>query len=67
MDSKPWTVTARKNWLVSAPSGGAERTGPRTRLIRESGLVIVLMMQLMPNTTDLHAKFLASVYQALVN
>ena len=33
----------------------------------ESGLVIVLMMQLMPNTTDLHAKFLASVYQALVN
>lgn len=32
----------------------------------QSGLVIVLMMQLMPNATDLHAKFLASVYQALV-
>jgi CubicO group peptidase (beta-lactamase class C family) len=33
----------------------------------ESGTVIVLMMQLMPNATDLHQKFLASVYQALLN
>jgi CubicO group peptidase (beta-lactamase class C family) len=31
----------------------------------ESRLVIVLMMQLMPNSTDLHQKFLTSVYQAL--
>jgi CubicO group peptidase (beta-lactamase class C family) len=33
----------------------------------QSGLVIVLMMQLMPNTTDLHQKFLATVYQAVVD
>ena len=33
----------------------------------ESRMVIVLMMQLMPNGTDLHAKFLNSVYQAVVD
>ena len=31
----------------------------------ESGLVIVFMMQLMPNTTDIQQKFLNTVYQAL--
>ena len=31
----------------------------------ESGLVVVFMMQLMPNTTDIHQKFLNTVYQAL--
>jgi hypothetical protein len=31
----------------------------------ESGLVIVFMMQLMPNTTDVHQKFLNTIYQAL--
>ncbi len=33
----------------------------------ESHMVVVLMLQLMPNTTDVQPKFLASVYQALVN
>jgi CubicO group peptidase (beta-lactamase class C family) len=33
----------------------------------ESRMVIVLMMQLMPNGTDMHVKFLNSVYQALVD
>ncbi|MFN7936257.1 MAG: serine hydrolase domain-containing protein [Bryobacteraceae bacterium] len=31
----------------------------------ESGLVVVFMEQLMPNATDVQAKFLTSVYQAL--
>src|SRR4051794_28332501 len=31
-----------------------------------SGLVIVFMEQLMPNTTDIQTKFMTSVYQALV-
>jgi CubicO group peptidase (beta-lactamase class C family) len=33
----------------------------------ESRMVIVLMMQLMPNGTDMHVKFLNSVYQAVVD
>ena len=33
----------------------------------ESRMVIVLMMQMMPNGTDLHAKFLNSVYQSVVD
>lgn len=33
----------------------------------QSRTVIVLMMQLMPNTTDIHQKFLASVHQAIVD
>lgn len=33
----------------------------------QSRTVIVLMMQLMPNTTDIHTKFLAAVHQAFVN
>ena len=33
----------------------------------QSRMVIVLMMQLMPNTTDIHAKFPALIYQALLN
>ena len=33
----------------------------------QSRMVIVLMLQLLPNTTDVQPKFLASVYQALVN
>jgi CubicO group peptidase (beta-lactamase class C family) len=31
----------------------------------ESGLVIVFMMQLMPNATDVQGKFLNTIYQAL--
>ncbi len=33
----------------------------------KSGMVIVFMMQTMPNTTDIQAKFSTAVYQALVN
>jgi CubicO group peptidase (beta-lactamase class C family) len=33
----------------------------------ESRMVILLMMQLMPNGTDIHAKFLNSVYQAVLD
>jgi CubicO group peptidase (beta-lactamase class C family) len=33
----------------------------------QSRMVIVLMLQLMPNATDVQSKFLTSVYQALVN
>lgn len=33
----------------------------------QSRMVIVLMLQLMPNTTDVQTKYLTSVYQSLVN
>ncbi|MEZ5356386.1 MAG: serine hydrolase domain-containing protein [Bryobacteraceae bacterium] len=33
----------------------------------QSRMVIVLMIQLMPNATDIQPKFMAAVYQALVN
>ena len=33
----------------------------------ESHMVVVLMIQLMPNGTDIQAKFMQTVYQALVN
>ena len=33
----------------------------------QSHLVIVLMIQLMPNATDIQPKFTAAVYQALAN
>jgi CubicO group peptidase (beta-lactamase class C family) len=33
----------------------------------QSHMVVVLMLQLMPNATDVQAKFSAAVYQALVN
>jgi CubicO group peptidase (beta-lactamase class C family) len=33
----------------------------------QSRMVIVLMLQLMPNATDIQPKFMTSVYQALVN
>lgn len=33
----------------------------------ESHMVVVLMLQLMPNATDVQTKYLTSVYQALVN
>ncbi len=45
--------------------GGAY--GTTYQVDRESGLVVVLMMQLMPNGTDIQPKFSTAVYQALVN
>ena len=45
--------------------GGAY--GTTYQVDRESGLVVVLMIQLMPNATDIQPKFSAAVYQALVN
>jgi CubicO group peptidase (beta-lactamase class C family) len=34
---------------------------------RKSGMVIVLMLQLIPNTTDIRQKFTTLVYQSLVD
>jgi CubicO group peptidase (beta-lactamase class C family) len=45
--------------------GGAY--GTTYQVDRQSHMVIVLMIQLMPNTTDIHQKFSTLVYQALVN
>ena len=45
--------------------GGAY--GTTYQVDRKSRMVIVLMLQLMPNTTDIAQKFSTSVYQALVN
>jgi hypothetical protein len=33
----------------------------------QSGTVIVLMLQLMPNTTDIQDKFFTAVYQAILD
>jgi CubicO group peptidase (beta-lactamase class C family) len=45
--------------------GGAY--GTTYQVDRQSHMVIVLMIQLMPNTTDIQQKFSTSVYQSLVN
>jgi len=45
--------------------GGAY--GTLYQVDRQSQMVIVLMIQLMPNATDIQPKFMTSVYQALVN
>jgi CubicO group peptidase (beta-lactamase class C family) len=45
--------------------GGAY--GTTYQVDRQSHLVIVLMIQLMPNATDIEPKFSTAVYQALVN
>jgi len=45
--------------------GGAY--GTTYQVDRESHMVIVLMLQMMPNGTDIQSKFMTSVYQALVN
>lgn len=45
--------------------GGAY--GTTYQVDREGRLVVVLMIQLMPNATDIQPKFMASVYQALMN
>ena len=44
--------------------GGAY--GTTYQVDRQSRMVIVLMLQLMPNTTDISSKFMTSVYQSLV-
>lgn len=45
--------------------GGAH--GTIYQVDRQSHMVIVLMLQLMPNTTDIQQKFTTLVYQALLN
>jgi CubicO group peptidase (beta-lactamase class C family) len=45
--------------------GGAY--GTTYQVDRQSRMVIVLMLQLMPNSTDVQQKFMTSVYQALVD
>lgn len=44
--------------------GGAY--GTTYQVDQKSGMVIVLMIQLMPNATDIQPKFLTSVYQAFI-
>ena len=46
-------------------SGGAARTDRSYRVDPESRLVMVLMIQLIPNATDLGTVFPSLVYQAL--
>jgi len=41
--------------------------GTKYQVDPQSRMVIVLMIQLMPNTTDIQDKFYTSVYQALVD
>jgi CubicO group peptidase (beta-lactamase class C family) len=45
--------------------GGAY--GTNYQVDPKSGMVLVLMIQMMPNATDVQPKFMTSVYQALVN
>ncbi len=45
--------------------GGAY--GTEYQVDRQGRMVLVLMLQLMPNATDIQPKFYTSVYQALVN
>ena len=45
--------------------GGAY--GTTYQVDHQSGLVVVLMIQLMPNATDIQPKYSAAVYQALVH
>jgi len=45
--------------------GGAY--GTQYQVDRQSRSVVILMIQLMPNATDIQPKFMASVYQALAN
>jgi CubicO group peptidase (beta-lactamase class C family) len=45
--------------------GGAY--GTLYQVDRQGRMVIVLMLQLMPNATDIQPKFMTSVYQALLN
>ena len=45
--------------------GGAY--GTTYQVDRETGMVVILMIQLMPNGTDIQPKYSTAVYQALVN
>jgi CubicO group peptidase (beta-lactamase class C family) len=45
--------------------GWAGAYGTHYQVDPQSGLVMVLMMQLMPNATDVHIKFMNVVFQAL--
>ena len=65
LDSRQSIATARAEWPLWEPSVGAGRTAALPGG-SESHMVIVLMIQLMPNATDIQQKFSTSVYQALV-
>ena len=45
--------------------GGAY--GSQYQVDKQSHMVLVMMIQLIPNTTDIQPKFYQLVYQALVN
>ena len=59
--------TARTAWIRLAHSDGAVHTEPPYQVDPKTRMVIVLMLQMMPNTTDIQTKFSTLVYQALVN
>ena len=58
-------VRRERAGLGGRVSGGPARTRRCTASIREARLVIVLMIQMLPNTTDIGRKFPTLVYQAL--
>ena len=60
------TGTARTGWTRWARSGGVVHTGRCTASIPQARLAILLMIQLVPNATDIREKFPTLVYQALV-
>ena len=53
-----WTMSGRTGW--GGAYGTVYRINPHERL------TIMLMLQLLPNTTDIREKFPVMVYQALL-
>ncbi len=45
---------------------GMARTGTMYRVDPKARLVVLLMVQLLPNATDIHTKFPTLVYQAML-
>ena len=65
--SKQPIVSAPMGWTRRARTDGPARTARCIASIRSARLVMLLMIQLLPNTTDIRTKFPALVYQALVD
>ena len=58
-------ATARTEWSPAGAFGWAGAYGSIYRIDPKRDLSILMMIQLMPNTTDIRTKFPAMVYQAL--
>jgi CubicO group peptidase (beta-lactamase class C family) len=67
MDLRRRIVMGPTAWMGWALMAGAEHTEPTIVLIPRRGLTLVLMIQQIPNSTDIGRKFPALVYQALIN